>query len=378
IIFFAYLHSPAYKTKYGKTHVRTDIKIPIYIKYSKNRLHIYEFGHTDESMGFYANLNGARGDEKSLLTNSAKRSSDTTIFGGTYYVNSNLNSDKIQIYEDEKMQRPLHVTDTIKNQSFLKTYEIYGNDTNSPLDTQNGINLLDGDNKMEFIRKFNEVKAKVNVKDGESVMLIVESGDIVFPLKIKPLNDKGQSYDWSVDLDDARASQAIFGSSRKKRKHAARDLYTNIVTRNNENEIAFSSDVQIVSIAEGKVLNTGSFYHKTDQITILHESKKFGKFIIRYGEVDPSRIQVKERDKVRAGDLIGYAGFMVDEQTEKHPYIVSGKIVTMLHFEYFTDGENTKGSLTNRSNTPFSRRSDLADPLEILKEGYKNTFGEEI
>ena len=33
-------------------------------------------------------------------------------------------------------------------------------------------------------------------------------------------------------------------------------------------------------------------------------------------------------------------------------------------------------TVTNDSNNKFKRRKDLADPLEILKEGYKNTFGE--
>lgn len=53
-------------------------------------------------------------------------------------------------------------------------------------------------------------------------------------------------------------------------------------------------------------------------------------------------------------------------------------IVTMLHFEYFTNGANTKDPFTvkNDPNNKFKRRKDLADPIEILKEGYKNTFGE--
>ena len=55
-------------------------------------------------------------------------------------------------------------------------------------------------------------------------------------------------------------------------------------------------------------------------------------------------------------------------------------IVTMLHFEYFTNGANTKDpfTVTNDPNNQFKRRKDLADPIEILKEGYKNTFGETL
>ena len=52
----------------------------------------------------------------------------------------------------------------------------------------------------------------------------------------------------------------------------------------------------------------------------------------------------------------------------------------MLHFEYFTNGTNKDAPLTvtNDPNNKFKRRKDLADPIEILKEGYKNTFGETL
>ena len=83
-------------------------------------------------------------------------------------------------------------------------------------------------------------------------------------------------------------------------------------------------------------------------------------------------------DKVRKGQVIGYAGFMIDNG--KHPRIVQDKVVTMLHFEYFTNGANKKDAftVTNDPNNKFKRRKDLADPIEILKEGYKNTFGEAL
>ena len=83
-------------------------------------------------------------------------------------------------------------------------------------------------------------------------------------------------------------------------------------------------------------------------------------------------------DKVRKGQVIGYAGFMINNG--KHPGIIKNEIVTMLHFEYFTNGANKKDAVTvkNDPNNKFKRRKDLADPIEILKEGYKNTFGEEL
>lgn len=148
--------------------------------------------------------------------------------------------------------------------------------------------------------------------------------------------------------------------------------------RTNANELAFTSNVEIVSIADGEVIQTGPFYYKTDHITIQYDTVEFGSFIIRYGEVDPSRVKVKVGDKVRKGQVIGYAGFMIDNG--KHPRIVQDKVVTMLHFEYFTNGANTKDPFTvkNDPNNKFKRRKDLADPIEILKEGYKNTFGEAL
>lgn len=150
------------------------------------------------------------------------------------------------------------------------------------------------------------------------------------------------------------------------------------MSKTNDNEKTFTSNVEIVSIADGEVIKTGDFYYKTNHITIQYDTVEFGSFIIRYGEVDPSRVEVKAGDKVRKGQVIGYAGFMINNG--KHPYIVDKKIVTMLHFEYFTNGADTSGNLTVRNdpNNKFQRRKDLADPLEILKEGYKNTFGETL
>ena len=214
--------------------------------------------------------------------------------------------------------------------------------------------------------------------DREALVKIEIGNEIVFPLKIKPLNDKGMEYDWTLMLGDDGESQAIFGRDRNngKRQHAARDLYTDMPLRTNANELAFTSNVEIVSIADGEVIKTSEFYYKTNQITIQYDTVEFGSFIIRYGEVDSSRVKVKAGDKVRKGQVIGYAGFMINNG--KHPKIVKKKIVTMLHFEYFTNGVDIKSDLTVRNdpNNKFQRRKDLADPLEILKEGYKNTFGE--
>ncbi|WP_104696455.1 hypothetical protein [Helicobacter trogontum] len=49
--------------------------------------------------------------------------------------------------------------------------------------------------------------------------------------------------------------------------------------------------------------------------------------------------------------------------------IIPNKQVMMLHFELCKDILSIAGNI-------FERRNDIADPLEILQEGYKNTFGE--
>ena len=387
IVFFAYLEGEKdkfkYKSVYGKNHIRIDIKIPLYIKFKDDKLIIYEFEHAIKEKSFKASLN----HDDALVNKS-----------GYLYIDKDISKQDINIYEDDKLTKELKSEDSTN-----KRYQIYIDEANSSnyqnqsntnqagqtkinQDTKYGINLLSKDNMNSFINSFNESKSITRVDSGmwvdggrEALVKIEIGNEIVFPLKIKPLNDKGMKYDWTLMLGDTGESQAIFNWDRLGgRKHAARDLYTNRIAKTNANELAFTSNVEIVSIADGEVIQTGPFYYKTNHITIQYDTVEFGSFIIRYGEVDPSRVKVKVGDKVRKGQIIGYAGFMINNG--KHPYIVNKKIVTMLHFEYFTNGANTKDAFTvkNDPNNKFKRRKDLADPIEILKEGYKNTFGETL
>ena len=388
IVFFAYLEGEKdkfkYKSVYGKNHIRIDTKIPLYIKFKDDKLIIYEFEHAIKENSFKASLN----HDDALVNKS-----------GYLYIDKDMSKQDINIYEDDKLTKELKSEDSAN-----KRYQIYIDEANSAnnqnpsntnqiaqtkinQDTKYGINLLSKDNMDSFINSFNESKSITRVDKGmwvdgdrEALVKIEIGNEIVFPLKIKPLNDKGMEYDWTLMIDDKRAKQSVFGKSRNDgtRKHAARDLYTDMPLRTNANELAFTSNVEIVSIADGEVIQTGPFYYKTDHITIQYDTVEFGSFIIRYGEVDPSRVKVKVGDKVRKGQVIGYAGFMINNG--KHPKIVKKKIVTMLHFEYFTNGANTKDpfTVTNDPNNQFKRRKDLADPIEILKEGYKNTFGETL
>ena len=138
------------------------------------------------------------------------------------------------------------------------------------------------------------------------------------------------------------------------------------------------SNVEIVAVADGEVLDEKKFYLETHQVTILHETSKYGKFIVRYGELDSNRILIKIGDKVSKGQVIGYAGLMLNKGI--HPNIIPNKQVMMLHFELYKDGTRndirSKDVLTISGENDFSRRKDITDPLEILQEGYKNTFGD--
>lgn len=191
--------------------------------------------------------------------------------------------------------------------------------------------------------------------------------EIIFPLKSKPINNFdqrfGANYNWTKNNN-----QTGFGTVRSKgiRKHAARDLYTKPYT-------------EIVAICDGTVLQTSEFHSETNQITVKHKTKSGRQFIIRYGEVDPKSIKVKQGDFVKQGTVLAKTGFLHNKETKKPEVVKNGTIIYMLHFEYYSNvGElNLKKPLTDKSRLPFQRREDLLDPLEILIEGYRNTFGSE-
>jgi len=187
---------------------------------------------------------------------------------------------------------------------------------------------------------------------------IGKSKEIIFPLRVKPENDpdyKWESYYWAASQG---ANQATFNSNRGggTRKHAGRDLYTN-------------PETPVVAICKGEVLEVKSFYAQTDQVTVLHETNDGRKFIIRYGELAPNSISLKKGDPVAQGDQLGVTGHLVGIT------VISGQTVYMLHFEHYTGekGFDLTTPLTT-ADVPFLRRTDLVDSLEILQEGYRNTF----
>ena len=196
---------------------------------------------------------------------------------------------------------------------------------------------------------------------------------IIFPLLVKPLNDPQGSlknYDWTKMLEQKGASQAVFGRGRSSgRKHAGRDLYSNIHPINQ----AKPGD-KVISIAPGRILRIVPFYLETYQVSIKHTTTDNRTFIVRYGELDPASItHLKEGHPINQEDRIGNTGVLT-RKNGKAASIVDKNNVSMLHFEYFT-GKNesldTADNLTQKGKNKYSRRSDMADPLEILLEGYR-------
>lgn len=202
--------------------------------------------------------------------------------------------------------------------------------------------------------------------------------NIIFPFKVKPINDIGgelPNYYWGAKLDDTNASMAIFGRNRDaNRKHAGRDLYSNCKPIN-QAEIGF----EVVAIAPGKVIASQGFYLQTNQVSIRHKTDDGREFIIRYGELDPSSITVKVGDSVVQKHTIGRTGVMKGNKGAS-VIPISGKPshnVSMLHFEYFTGNGfslDDASNLTIKNHGIYSRRDDVADPLPILLEGYRNSF----
>lgn len=196
---------------------------------------------------------------------------------------------------------------------------------------------------------------------------------IIFPLRVKPKNDINgiwKKYYWKANLNDSNATQAIFGRPRgKSRLHAARDLYTD------PNEA-------VVAVCDGIVKFISTYYANTWQVTIEHKSKDGREFYARYGELEKASILVKEGDRVNLGQHIGNTGYLtaLDKDLKlQHIKVIPGEIVYMLHFETYTNITlGAPPNNTNGKNPPYDRRHDLVDSVDILIEGYNNTFKENL
>ncbi len=151
---------------------------------------------------------------------------------------------------------------------------------------------------------------------------------LLFPLEKKP----EKSY---------KTNARRFGSNRSngKRRHAGIDLYAPVGT-------------PVRAMADGVVIQTYLFYGGTHVIEVDHAT-----FIARYGEVAKESISVKEKEKIKRGQIIGKVGQL------------KGLNMSMLHLEMYGTTENPiisgKG-LTQKGKAPFERRSDLIDPTDSI------------
>ena len=178
LVFFAYLKAPRYTTRYGKVHGIVDFKVPMKLKYENNKLYIYEFGHTDKNLGFDASLS----NKFSCEINEVKGS---TNFGEKYFISSSINSQSIGIFRDHKLKEPAYQVISNNGKSSRVLFEIYASDSKTKsviLGNKDGINLINNENKSKFISKFNEIKQKVKLEDGESVSIEIIEDDVCFCL----------------------------------------------------------------------------------------------------------------------------------------------------------------------------------------------------
>ncbi|WP_338887261.1 glycoside hydrolase family protein [Aeromonas rivipollensis] len=185
---------------------------------------------------------------------------------------------------------------------------------------------------------------------------------IIFPLKVKPENDIGKKWENKCWSADERNNAATFSYPRNNgRRHAARDLYTNPFE-------------EVIAVSNGEVLQVANFYCETYEVTILHRTNDGREFIMRYGELAPDRIKVSVGDFVMQGQSVGYTGKLLQRGI---PLVkINGSVVFMLHVEIYScqSGRDLKKPLTNRGVRPYQRREDLVDAIDILKEGYHNSF----
>lgn len=154
---------------------------------------------------------------------------------------------------------------------------------------------------------------------------------MLFPLKFVPV----ESY---------HESPRRFGASRAKgtRLHAGCDLYAPIGT-------------PVFAVAAGTVLAVYEFYLSSWAVEVDH-----GDFIVRYGEVKKEvGPGIAKGAPVMPGVQIGQVGAL------------KGLKLSMLHFEMYAG--TAKGALTDRSNPPYQRRSDLIDPTAWLDDALVNS-----
>lgn len=153
------------------------------------------------------------------------------------------------------------------------------------------------------------------------------NGDFCFPLDHRPVT-------W-------KTNGRQFGAFRTKtRLHAGNDLLA-------------PPGTPIYAIADGLVLRVGSgFRDSTGVVEVRH-----GSFIARYGEI-------------REGSFVGGKHVRKGQMICRVGRLDSGS--SMLHFELYTNGANTRDPLTIMHRGQYWRRSDLTNPSPYLDRWIEN------
>jgi murein DD-endopeptidase MepM/ murein hydrolase activator NlpD/uncharacterized protein YraI len=149
----------------------------------------------------------------------------------------------------------------------------------------------------------------------------------LFPLKRRP----------TARFSPPNAGGRNFGAPRSGgRLHAGCDLLQPVGT-------------EVRAIEDGTVIQPPYiFFDNTIALEVDH-----GRFVARYTEMSRTASGIGRTGvQVKRGQVLGFVG-----------RLNSG--ASMLHFELYSG--TTEGGLTDRSNAPYQRRSDLLDPTEFLE-----------
>ncbi|MCD1118414.1 M23 family metallopeptidase [Chryseobacterium turcicum] len=130
-----------------------------------------------------------------------------------------------------------------------------------------------------------------------------------------------------------------------------------------------------MAIADGKVIGKNKYFGANDvYVSILHNLPDGRKFIAKYCELAKSSVSLEVGNQVRQKQELGktaHLGVSAYNRKVKKTYSLY-----MCHFEIYDCSAGEDNPIYMGNNPPYMRRKDLIDPLSILEEGYRNTFGE--
>ena len=199
--------------------------------------------------------------------------------------------------------------------------------------------------------------------NGDDLLFTVQKNyGLSYPLSGSPLNSSGGVFSNYNFAGNPGSNMATFNANRSKgRKHAARDLYT-------------SAGTEVKAIGSGEILSVGAFYAGTNQVTVRHNFSVDGNIvnaIVRYGELSPlSTSSLFVGQSIENGYKLGKTGSLL--KSNGKPVLTINKTqIYMLHLEVYSGlmgYDLVRNPLTNRSNRPFQRRTDLIDANKLLQK----------